>query len=82
MNRFVKALESKYQAKIDESIAVIELYLSKPVGVGEHSDILSILDENIGIIENNKSKIQILSELITPVAAQEAPVSQNVDPKI
>ena len=34
MTRFIRALESKYQAKIDESLATIDLYLSKPVAIG------------------------------------------------
>lgn len=65
MTRFVKALESKYQAKIDESLAVIDLYLSKPVGVGEHPDILDVLDKHLEILDNNKSKLDTLRGLIT-----------------
>ena len=44
-NRYIKALESKYQAKIDEGIAIIDLYMSRSAGVGEHPDIISVLDE-------------------------------------
>ena len=39
-NRYIKALESKYQAKIDEGIATIDLYMSRSAGVGEHPDII------------------------------------------
>lgn len=63
MNRFVKALESKYQAKIDESIATIELYISKSAGVGEHPDILGVLDEYISILESNTSKLELLNKV-------------------
>ena len=63
MNRFIKALESKYQAKIDEAIATIDLYITKSVGVGEHPDILSVLDEYINILESNTSKLDIITKV-------------------
>jgi hypothetical protein len=67
MNRFVKALEAKYQAKIEEALAVIDLYLNKAVGVGEHPDIMEVLDQNIAILESNKSKLETLKSLFSPV---------------
>ena len=45
MTRYVRALEAKYQAKVEEALATIDLYLTKSVGVGEHPDILDILDK-------------------------------------
>ena len=57
--KFLKALESKYQAKIDEAIATIELYLTRSAGIGEHPDIISILDKYISILESNNSKLEI-----------------------
>lgn len=63
MNFFYKALESKYQAKIDEAVAIIELYFNNSVGVGEHPDIISVLDEYISMIETNSSKLETLRKL-------------------
>jgi hypothetical protein len=65
MTRFIRALESKYQAKIDESLATIDLYLSKPVAIGEHPDILDVLDKYLEELDNNKSKLETLKALIT-----------------
>ena len=67
MNRFVKALEAKYQAKIEEALAVIDLYLNKAAGVGEHPDIMAVLDEHIAILESNKGKLETLKSLFSPV---------------
>lgn len=39
MNRLFTAAKSHYAAKRDESIANLEVYLNKAVGIGEHSDI-------------------------------------------
>ena len=63
MNFFYKALESKYQAKIDEAVATIELYFNNAVGVGEHPDVISVLDDYIGMIETNSSKLETLKKL-------------------
>jgi|TARA_R110000868_G_scaffold198514_3_gene444955 hypothetical protein len=67
MNRFIKALEAQYQAKIEEALAVIDLYLNKAVGVGEHPDIMAVLDEHITILESNKSKLETLKSLFSPL---------------
>lgn len=63
MNRFYKALETKYQANIEEALAVLELYFNKAVGVGEHPDILEILDKYISVLDENQSKLVTLSNL-------------------
>ncbi len=65
MNRFVKALEAKYQAKIEEALAVIDLYVNKSVGVGDHPDVLSVLDKQISILESNKSKLETVRTLFS-----------------
>lgn len=66
MNRFIRALEAKYQAKIEESLATIDLYISKSVGVGEHPDILEILDQYVSLLDENKSKLETLRSLFPP----------------
>lgn len=64
MNRFYRALEARYQAKIEEALAVLDLYLTKPVGVGEHPDILEILDNQVEIIDNYNSRLQTLRTIL------------------
>lgn len=63
MNRFYKALEAKYQANIEEALAVLELYFNKSVGVGEHPDILEILDQYLTKLDDNKGKLATLQNL-------------------
>lgn len=63
MNRFYTALLAKYQAEIEECVAVLDLYFSKSVGVGEHPDILSVLDEYTERLDCAKSKLDILKQL-------------------
>ncbi len=65
MNRFYKALEAKYQANIEEALAVLELYFNKSVGVGEHPDILEILDQYLTKLDDNKGKLATLQNLFS-----------------
>ena len=63
MNRFYRALESKYQAKIEEALATLDLYFNKSVGVGEHPDILEVLDNYLDMLDDNRSKLETLKSL-------------------
>ena len=45
MNQMYKALVAHFQAQREEALAVIYLYLSQPVGVADHSNILKDLVE-------------------------------------
>lgn len=65
MNRFYKALEAKYQAKIDEAVAVLDLYFNKSVGVGEHPDIVDVLDKYLTMLDENQGKLATLQRLFT-----------------
>jgi len=76
-DRFIRALRSKYQAKIDEAIATIDLYNAKSVGIGEHPDILSVLDEYVSILETNTSKLELLDKVF--VLPKEEPLPQVSD---
>lgn len=49
LNNTVKAVNSHFQAQRDKAIADLEIYLNRPVGVGDHS---SILEDTIKIFEN------------------------------
>ena len=71
-NRFVKALEARYQAQIEEALAVIDLYFNKAVGVGEHPDVLGILDDEVTKLDSARSKLATLAALLpVPSDAQE-----------
>jgi hypothetical protein len=61
--RYIKALESKYQAKIDEGIATIDLYMSRSAGIGEHPDLLSVLDEYVSMVETNTAKLNLINSV-------------------
>ena len=43
----VAALLAKYKGQMLEAQANIEVYLTSPVGIGEHPDIIAALDEQV-----------------------------------
>lgn len=67
MNRFYRALESKYQSKIEEALAILDLYFNKSIGVGEHPDIVDVLDKYIDMLDENRAKLDTLRSLFVNV---------------
>lgn len=63
MVRFYRALEVKYQAEIEEGLATLDLYFNNAVGVGEHPDIMEVLDKYLDKIDSAKSKLEILKTI-------------------
>lgn len=58
LNNSVKAVTSHFQAQRDRAIADLEVYLNRPVGVGEHS---GLLDDTIKIFESLGHANEMLS---------------------
>jgi len=56
------ALEDRYNAQISESDATIQIYLEKPVGIGEHPQHLDEIDKLITKIAEAEEKIKILQQ--------------------
>lgn len=65
MNKFLVALEAKYVAEVQECLAVIELYANKSVGVGDHPDVMGVLDSSISRLESAQSKLATLRSLVS-----------------
>jgi len=72
MNRFYRALEAKYQADIEEALAVVDLYFNKSVGVGEHPDVLTELDKYMGLLESSMGKLETLKKIFNATDNNEA----------
>tara|TARA_Y100000114_G_scaffold59578_1_gene54547 strand:+ start:383 stop:586 length:204 start_codon:yes stop_codon:yes gene_type:complete len=58
--KMIKALQDKYDAIISESEATIEIYLTKPVGIGEHPQHIEEIDKLINKIAEAEDKIAVL----------------------
>ena len=58
----VDALLAKYKGQMLEAQANIEVYLSNPVGIGEHPDIIAALDEQITLYTDANEKWNIVND--------------------
>jgi ribosomal protein S3 len=58
----INALEDRYNAQISEADATIQIYLEKPVAIGEHPQHIDEIDKLIEKIAHAEEKIQILQQ--------------------
>ena len=58
----INALEDRYNAQISEADATIQIYLEKPVGIGEHPQHLDEIDKLVEKIAHAEEKLQILQQ--------------------
>ena len=57
------ALKLKYEGDIAAAHAKIRIYLLNPVGIGEHSDVISAIDEQIALASAAEEKLRYLEEV-------------------
>ena len=56
------ALRLRYQAQIAEAKATINIYLFKPVGIGEHPQHLDEIDKLLGVIADAEDKLEVIEK--------------------
>ena len=56
----IKALRKKYEAVIEEAKATAEVYLHRPVGIGEHPQFIEELDKLINTIAAAEDKLTVI----------------------
>ena len=59
------ALILGYQGEIAKANANIEVYLQKPVGIGEHPDIIAAIDSEIEKAAHAQEKLEYVDQLKT-----------------
>jgi len=58
----LQALEDRYNAQISEADATIQIYLEKPVAIGEHPQHIDEIDKLIEKISSAEEKLEILQQ--------------------
>jgi hypothetical protein len=61
MNLLRKAAISHYTSKRDEALATLEVYFQRPVGIGEHSELLVEVSKWVDVLANAEDCLQALS---------------------
>jgi len=64
MNQVLRnALVMKYKGEIAEAEANISVYLNNPVGIGEHSDIVAALNEQVEKAVHAQEKLDYVMDM-------------------
>ena len=58
--QILQALVKKYESQIAEAKATIDIYLSNPVGIGEHPQHLEEIDKLMGNIADAEDKLDVI----------------------
>jgi len=59
---FIEALRKKYEADISVAKATIQVYLDKPVGIGEHPQFAEEIDKQLEAISCACDKIKVIDK--------------------
>ena len=58
----INTAKSYYVGMINRRVAIVEVLLNQPVGIGEHGDIQEEIEKHLGIIADYHDKIEILEK--------------------
>ena len=74
----IKALLAHAQGDIAKHKANVEVYLTNPVGIGEHSNVLEAIEEEINMIAKYQDQIDVINKYFKqrPAATPEPDYSQ------
>ena len=62
MRDILDALKKKYEAEVDIAKATIQIYLDKPVGIGEHPQFVEEIDKQLEIIGCALDKLRVIDK--------------------
>ena len=60
--QLIRALLAQAQGEIENHKANVEIYLTNPVGIGEHSDITGAIGEELDKIARYHDQIEVLTK--------------------
>tara|TARA_Y100001970_G_scaffold188770_1_gene229616 strand:+ start:1647 stop:1853 length:207 start_codon:yes stop_codon:yes gene_type:complete len=60
--QLLKALLAHAQGDIQKHVANVEVYLQNPVGIGEHSNIIEAMEEEINMIAKYQDQIDVINK--------------------
>ena len=61
-DQLVKALLAHAQGDIQKHVANVEVYLQNPAGIGEHSNIVEAIEEELYTIAKYQDQIDVINK--------------------
>ena len=68
-DQLVKALLAHAQGDIQKHVANVEVYLSNPAGIGEHSDITEAIENELNIIAKYDDQVAVLKKYFSKISS-------------
>ena len=62
--QMIKALLAHAQGDIQKHLANVEIYLNNPAGIGEHSDIMGAIEEELNMIAKYQDQIDVIQRYL------------------
>ena len=60
--QLIKALLAHAQGDIQNHVAHVEVYLTNPVGIGEHSNIVEAIEQELDMIAKYQDQIEVIQK--------------------
>ena len=61
-DQLIKALLAHAQGDIQKHVANVEVYLQNPAGIGEHSNIVEAIEQELDIIAKYHYQIEVINK--------------------
>ena len=61
-DQLIKALLAHAQGDIQKHVANVEVYLQNPAGIGEHSNIVEAIEQELDIIAKYHDQVEVLNK--------------------
>ena len=62
--QIIKALIAHAQGDIEKHKANIEVYLTNPAGIGEHSDVMEAIEHELDMIAKYMAQIEVIQKYL------------------
>tara|TARA_R100000353_G_scaffold44440_1_gene35715 strand:+ start:232 stop:432 length:201 start_codon:yes stop_codon:yes gene_type:complete len=60
--KLIEAFRSHAKGHVDKHVANIEVYLTNPVGVGEHPDIIEAIEQEMKLVAEYDDMLEMLDK--------------------
>ena len=60
-DKIIKALLAHAKGDIEKHKANVEIYLTKPAGIGEHSNVLEAIEEELNMIAKYQDQVDVIN---------------------
>ena len=61
-DQLIRALLAHAQGDIQKHVANVEVYLTNPAGIGEHSDITEPIETELNIIAKYQDQVEVINK--------------------